>query len=93
MIFPFYDGPMLIPFETKNVSTKSLLSLVQTVAPGISTGMHCKSFLHYCFALLLQSFTSQWVTLLNGSNQISALKFEAIILISLALCLDISCIC
>ena len=31
-------------------------------------------------------------SLVNGSNQIYALKFEAIILISFALCLDISCL-
>jgi hypothetical protein len=40
----------------------------------------------------LQSFTGQWVTPLNGSNQISGLKFEAIILIPFGLCLDISCL-
>ena len=40
----------------------------------------------------VQSFTGQWVTPLNGSNQISGLKFEAIILILFGLCLDISCL-
>jgi len=41
---------------------------------------------------LLQSFTGQWVTPLNGSNQIYGLKFEAIILILFALCLGILCL-
>jgi hypothetical protein len=41
---------------------------------------------------LLQSFTGQWVTPLNGSNQISGLKFEAIILILFGICLYISCL-